>query len=201
MKTTPTVVVFGEEVLDRMVRAAQRVQERMSRSTSALKDAAIPCAFGGSNASAVWIASVDVAAVRQSRNVELVLCRRDLPRASQAFHATGFFASQSGNQIRFLDGPDGRWRDGIEITFAGEHVEGKTRLCRAPLPDDSEDVNGNRVLRLPSLVEFQLARFRLDDAVDLRDLIDVGLIDESWVGRFPPELAARLQELLDNPDG
>jgi hypothetical protein len=35
----------------------------------------------------------------------------------------------------------------------------------------------------------------------LRDLIDVELVDASWVQRLPPELASRLQELLDNPEG
>jgi hypothetical protein len=32
-------------------------------------------------------------------------------------------------------------------------------------------------------------------------MINVELIDQSWCQRLPPELAARLQELLDNPEG
>lgn len=32
-------------------------------------------------------------------------------------------------------------------------------------------------------------------------MIDVGLIDQTWTARFPAELAARLQHLLDTPDG
>jgi hypothetical protein len=35
----------------------------------------------------------------------------------------------------------------------------------------------------------------------LRDLISVGLIDESWLIKLPDELAARLRSLLDTPDG
>jgi hypothetical protein len=35
----------------------------------------------------------------------------------------------------------------------------------------------------------------------LRDLIDVDLVDASWVPRLPPALAARLQGLLDDPEG
>jgi len=30
--------------------------------------------------------------------------------------------------------------------------------------------------------------------------LDVELIDARWVHHVPPELAARLQELLDNPE-
>jgi len=40
----------------------------------------------------------------------------------------------------------------------------------------------------------------LKDKVHLLDLLDVGLIDEGWCGRLPPELAARLKELLESPD-
>jgi hypothetical protein len=31
-------------------------------------------------------------------------------------------------------------------------------------------------------------------------LIGVGLIDASWLGKLPPELAGRLKHLLDDPD-
>jgi hypothetical protein len=32
-------------------------------------------------------------------------------------------------------------------------------------------------------------------------MIDVELVDDSWCNRLPPELALRLKELLDNPNG
>jgi len=35
----------------------------------------------------------------------------------------------------------------------------------------------------------------------LRDMLDVGLVDASWPTRLPDSLAARLQELIDTPDG
>ena len=46
-----------------------------------------------------------------------------------------------------------------------------------------------------------LMSFRIVDRVHVRDLLDVGLIDATWSGRLPPELAARLQELIDTPQG
>jgi hypothetical protein len=39
------------------------------------------------------------------------------------------------------------------------------------------------------------------DRTHLRDLVGVGLIDANWPARFPPELAARLQHVLDTPGG
>ena len=43
----------------------------------------------------------------------------------------------------------------------------------------------------------KLTSFRLKDKVHLLDLLDVGLIDASWRDRLPPELAARLNEVIE----
>jgi hypothetical protein len=195
------VAHFGEDVFDRMIRAVDKVEERARRSTSALAEAGIDYALGGSNATKVWIASFDESAIRYARNVELVLLRADLERAARVLTKVGFVLTDDRGRIRFLDGPDGKIRDAVEITFGGEPARGKSPMVTAPLPTDSELVGGQRVLRLDRLVEFQLARYRLDDAVDARDLIDVGLVDASWPAKFRPELASLLQHLLDTPDG
>jgi hypothetical protein len=47
----------------------------------------------------------------------------------------------------------------------------------------------------------KLTSFRRKDQVHLLDLIDVGLVDATWVATLPKELGKRLQELLDNPEG
>jgi hypothetical protein len=57
-----------------------------------------------------------------------------------------------------------------------------------------------RVLALEPLVQMKLTSYRLKDCVHIRDMIDVGLIDETWLARLPGELASRLKELLDNPE-
>jgi hypothetical protein len=56
-------------------------------------------------------------------------------------------------------------------------------------------------LKLDALVRMKLTSFKDKDRMHLRDMIDVELVDRSWRQRLPPELAARLQELLDNPEG
>jgi hypothetical protein len=35
----------------------------------------------------------------------------------------------------------------------------------------------------------------------VRDMLDVGLVDATWLSRLPQELAVRLKELLDSPEG
>jgi hypothetical protein len=58
-----------------------------------------------------------------------------------------------------------------------------------------------RVLALEALVRIKLTGFRDKDRVHLRDLIELGLIDGTWVARLPETLADRLRSLLENPNG
>jgi hypothetical protein len=57
------------------------------------------------------------------------------------------------------------------------------------------------IASLEALVRMKLNAFRRKDQVHLGDLISLGLVDASWIPRLVPEHAARLQQLLDDPDG
>jgi hypothetical protein len=59
----------------------------------------------------------------------------------------------------------------------------------------------HKLLALEPLVVMKLTSFRDKDRTHLRDMIEVGLLDRSWLSRLQPELAKRLEELLDDPDG
>ena len=56
------------------------------------------------------------------------------------------------------------------------------------------------VIELEPFVRMNLDAFKLDDRVDLDDLIDVGLLNADWCGRFDPRLATRLRKLLDEAE-
>jgi hypothetical protein len=47
----------------------------------------------------------------------------------------------------------------------------------------------------------KLVAGRAIDSTHLRDLIGVGLLDATWPTRLPPPLGARLQQLIDDPNG
>jgi hypothetical protein len=196
----PTVVSFGEDVLERMVLAVEKVRERLRRSTAALDAAGIPYAVIGGNAVAAWVSKVDPGAARNTVDVDLMLNRGDLGLATQALLKAGFVYYELLGVSMFLDGPTGRPRDAVHIFFAGEKVRPH---YTAPTPDLTKTVQyeAYKLLALDALVRMKLTSFRLKDQVHLMDMIEVGLIDRSWLTSLQPELAARLQELLDNPDG
>jgi len=190
----------GEVLWQRMERAAHRVQERLERTTRTLAQAEIPYTVIGENAVRAWVAQADEAAVRTTRDVDILLRRSDWAAAQAAMEAAGFVYRHSASIDMFLDGPGAKARDAVHVLFAGEKVRPDDLV---PAPDVTEAVNiqNHRTLTLEALVRMKLNAFRDKDRMHLRDMIDVELVDESWCDRLPPELAPRLRELLDNPNG
>jgi hypothetical protein len=192
--------VMGPFSLDRVVNAVEKVRQRLLRATAALDSAAVPYAVAGGNAVAVWVSRVDEAAVRNTQDVDVLLRREDLNRAIQALESAGFFYRHTAGLDLFLDGPDAKARDAVHLVFANEKVR-PTESLNNPDVTESESSGQFRVLSLDALVRIKLTAFRDKDRVHLRDLIDVGLIDASWPARFPPQIGARLQQILDDPQG
>ena len=186
--------------LERMAEAVNAVHERLTRAACALESAGVPYAVAGSIAVAVWVARVDRAAVRNTQEIEILLRREDLGSATKALEKVGFVSCQANGDGVFLDGPGAHPRDSVHVVFAGEMVRSDDL---EPAPDvlAGEDDGSYRVLSLDSLLPMKLTANKRNDRVDVRDMIDVGLIDATWLDRLPPELAARLQHLLDTPDG
>jgi hypothetical protein len=190
----------GLLALDRLERAVEKVRSRLLRSTAALEAAAVPYAVIGGNAVMAWVEQVDEAAVRFTQDVDLVLRRDDLERAKAALEKAGFIHRRSAGIDMFLDGPGAKARDAVHVVFSGEKVRPEYVTA---VPDVAESVSftSYRVLSLEAVVRMKLTSHRRKDQVHLLDMLGVGLIDATWPARYPPELAARLQHLIDTPDG
>lgn len=195
-----TMRYTGEELWQRIERGVEKVKDRLNRVAKALGDADVPYAVIGGNAVQIWVAQVDEAAVRNTRDVDIILNRSDLAHAKQALAVAGFTYRHVKGVDMFLDGPDAKARDAVHVVFAGEKV--KDEYSEA-VPDIQSlpMEKGLRTLPLDKLVRMKLTSYRLKDRVHLQDMIDVGLIDNTWPDRFPLELNKRLQSLIDNPDG
>lgn len=196
--TTRTVDMNGE-ILDRMERAVAKVRERLLRAAAALNGAGIPYAVVGGNAVASWVATVDEGAVRTTRDIDLLVRRDDLAAITTALAQAGFVRDEVLDVVMFRDGQEGKPSEAIHLLFAGE----KTRpdhLLPAPEIQTVADAANFPVIALETLVVLKLLSNRDKDRTHLRDLIGVGLLDATWLPRVPPELAGRLQQILDTPD-
>src|SRR5215470_1707998 len=176
----------------RMIRAVEKVRERLLRAVKALERANLPYAIVGGNAVAAWVTRVDEAAVRNTRDVDILLRRSDLDAARQALEKAGFIYRHSARVDLFLDGPAAKARDAVHVIFANEKVRPHEPAAN-PDVTESEPAEQFRVLSLEPLVRIKLTAFRDKDKVHVRDLIDVGLVDETWLAKLPRELAVRLK--------
>lgn len=182
---------------ERMVAAVDAVRERAHRAAAVLSRAGIPYIVIGGNAVAAWVARADVEAVRNTKDVDLLVRRSDFARVVAELESVGFVHHNVAGVDLFLDGPAGSVRSAIHIVFAGEKVR-PDYLLAAPDVSESEPGPGFAVPTLEALVRMKLTSFRLTDKVHLLDLLEVGLIDASWCDRFPPALAVRLREVIES---
>ncbi len=185
---------------ERMIQAVEKVQERTLRAARAMEAADIPYAVAGGNAVAAWVARVDRAAVRNTQDVDILIRRSDFEAAKEALESRGFVYQLIFGVDCFLDRPDGSPRDAVHILFAGEKVKQDDLLPNAEITE-REPAEQYDILQLESLVRMKLNSHRLKDRVHLLDLIAIGLVDETWLPKFPQQLADRLKHLIDNPDG
>ncbi len=193
-------VVYGDISWERMIGAVEKVRERLERTAQTLNKAGIPYAVAGGNAVAAWVSRIDEAAVRTTRDVDILLRRDDLSDAILAMEEAGFVYRHAAGIDMFLDGPGASARDAVHVVFAGEKVREE---YAEPAPDvaESEVSKGISILSLEALVKMKLTSFRDKDRTHLRDMLDIGLIDGTWIAKVPGELSPRLQQLLDDPHG
>ena len=191
--------ITGDELWKRMNRAVEKIQERLEKTAATLEAAQIPYAIIGGNAVRAWVAQADEAAVRTTKDVDILLVREDLPRAIIAMEKVGFVYRVGKGIPMFMDGPNSKARDAVHVLFANERVR-ESDILPTPGIHETELIDSIRTLTLEALVRMKLNVFRRRDQMHLIDMLDVELIDVHWLSRLPPELAIRLKELIDNPE-
>ena len=191
--------IAGDELWKRMNRAVEKIQERLEKTAATLTAAQIPYAVIGGHAVRAWVAQADEAAVRTTRDVDILLVREDLARAIVAMENAGFVYRVGKGIPMFMDGPNTKARDAVHVLFANEKVR-DTDIIPTPGIHETESIDSIRILTLDALVRMKLNVFRDKDRMHLRDMLDVELIDVGWLSRLTPELAVRLKELIDKPE-
>jgi hypothetical protein len=127
---------------------------------------------------AAWVSEVDEAAVRATQDVDILLRRADFERAKAAFAKAGFIYRHVESIDMFLDGVGAKARDAVHIIFAGEKMRPES-LAETPDVDELKPTHSFRVVDLEALVRMKLTSYRDKDRTHIRDMIEVGLIDDS----------------------
>jgi Nucleotidyl transferase AbiEii toxin, Type IV TA system len=176
--------------------ALDDVTDRLQRIARVLEEAGVAFALVGGQAVALWVATKDPAAVRTTKDVDILLRREDLPKARAAAAAVALDYFEVVGVGMFLERSDPNPRKGVHLLWAGEKVRPEYPLP-SPTVDERELLEpGKPVVSLAGLVRMKLMSNRDQDRVHLRDLIDVGLVARDLLLSLPPELAGRLDALL-----
>jgi hypothetical protein len=176
--------------------AVDDVTARLERITKALEQTGVAYALVGGQAVAIWVATRDPAAVRTTKDVDILVNRQDLATARAAALAAGMEYFELMGVGMFLEKSDPNPRKAVHLVWAGEKVRPEYPLP-SPTIDQSQKLEpGKQVVSLSGLVLMKLMANRDQDRVHLRDLIEVGLVDRDMMPGLPAELAARLDALL-----
>jgi len=176
--------------------ALDDVTDRMRRICGALRAMGVPYALVGGQAVALWVATKDPAAVRTTKDVDLLLRRHDLPRARAAALSADMDYFEVMGVGMFLDRSDPNPRHAVHLVWAEEKVRPNYDVPSPPIEQRQELTPGIEVVSLAGLVRMKLQSDRDQDRVHLRDMIDVGLIGRDLLDGLPPSLAERLDALL-----
>jgi hypothetical protein len=190
--------ITGEELWRRMERAVEKVNERLRKTVRVLEEACVPYAVIGGHAVRAWVAQVDEAAQRTTRDVDILVRPTDLPALITAMTAEGYYHRNTGGLDMFVETPDGSARDAVHVLLVGNVERGGE-----PNPDIEPSARADdfTTISLEGLVRMKLNAFLDRDRMHLRDMIGLGLIDGAWPQKYPEPFRTRLQDLLNDPDG
>src|SRR5580698_9865538 len=102
--------------------ALDDITDRLQRIARAFEEAGVAYALVGGQAVAMWVATRDPAAVRTTKDVDILLLRQDLPKARAAAANVDFDYFEVIGVGMFLERSDPNPRKGVHVLWAGEKV-------------------------------------------------------------------------------
>jgi hypothetical protein len=176
--------------------AMDDVAERMKRICASLAEHGVPFALVGGQAVVLWVSTRDPAAVRTTKDVDILLDRGDLPRARAAALTADMDYFEMLGVGMFLERSNPNPRLAVHLVWAGEKVRPEYELPSPPIDERQELSPGLPVVSLAGLVQMKLLSYRDRDRVHLTDMIEVGLVGREMLEGLTPELKRRLEGLL-----
>ena len=88
----------------------------------------------------------------------------------------------------------------MHLLYAGEKVRPEYIEPTADV-NEVETADEYDIVPLKALVRMKLNAFCRNDQVHLLDILELGIIDATWLPSLATLHAERLQQLMDDPDG
>ena len=178
-------------------RHVEQLFEVLQRVSVALREADIEYRVIGGLAVFLHVSERDELAARMTRDIDLAVNRRDLPRIAEAVRPYGFALRHVASIDMLVDAAKPSARSAVHMVMAGERVR-PTEI--GPIPELSAPVEtseGILIVPVADLVRMKLTSFQLKDKVHVQDMDGVGLITAEIVASLPGELQERLAEVRE----
>jgi hypothetical protein len=195
---SPTKIVVPAEKEDPWEAYAMSLDDvtrRLRRIARAFEEKGVPYAVVGGQAVALWVATKEPAAVRTTKDVDILIRREDLPRARAAALSVDMDYFEVMGVGMFLDRQSPNPRHAVHLVWAGEKVRPEYEVP-SPDVDQRQTISSISAVSLPGLVLMKLLANRDQDRVHLRDMIGAGLVGRELLEGLPASLAKRLETLL-----
>jgi len=158
--------------------------ERIAEPLAAEK---IPYELIGGDAVMVQVHRVEPSAVRNTKDIDIMVHRSDLERIKEVAHRTGVTFHHGETQAR----------NAVHLIFSGERVRPTQAVANPPIRPEHLSIHGVEVAVIPvaDLVQMKLSNNRDIDRVHVRDLDSVGLITPEVETALASVLRVRLEEI------
>lgn len=157
----------------------------------------IPYELIGGGAVMVQVQRVEPSAVRNTKDVDIMLYREDLERAKESVMRHGFTFRHVAGVDMLLPPGETKAMNAVHLIFSGEKVRPNQVIPNPPIRPERVSVHGVDVAVIPvaDLLQMKLSNNRDIDRVHVRDLDSVGLITTDVENSLPSSLVARLAEI------
>ena len=172
----------------------------LERIAGPLAAAKIPYELIGGGAVMVQVNRVEPSAVRNTKDLDIMVHRADLERIKEVSAKYGFTFRHAAGVDMLLPHGETKALNAVHLIFTGEKVRPNQAVPNPPLRPEHVSVHGVEVavISVADLVQMKLSNNRDIDRVHVDDLDLVGLVTPEVERTLPPALQARLREIRDN---
>ena len=130
-----------------------------------------------------------------TRDIDLLVARRDLDRVIEVARTAGYQAKKMVGGFALIR-PEQQLSQAVHMVFSGERSKSTQPSPHPEVNPEIKQFYGIQipVARLRELIRMKLNSFRPKDLVHLEILEQAGLITPEAVADLPPELSERLQQ-------
>lgn len=188
-----TINIMFEERLFALVGTLEKI-------STVLAAAKIGFELIGGGAVMVHVNRVEPSAVRNTKDLDIMVHRADLERIKEAAAKHGFTFRHAAGVDMLLPPGETKALNAVHLIFTGEKVRPNQVVPNPPLRPEHVSVNGVQVavISVLDLVLMKLSNNRDIDRVHVDDLDLVGLVTPEIEKTLPVALHSRLQEIRAN---